>query len=358
MVPMRSRASLSAVLVAASVVVAPGAARAVDPVDKAAAEALFAQGKQLVEAGDIAGAIAKFEASQKLDPGIGTLLYLADAYERAGRTASAWATFLEAAAAAKAAGQSDREQIARTRAAMLKPRLYQLTIALGAGAGVPGLEVRRDGNPIRPEVLGTPVPVDPGRYTIEASAPGKKPWSQTVDVPASAGQGTVTVPALADDGTVRSMDAAGSAAVTSAPAPVPASSPADSAADGSSSGDSQRTAGIVIGAVGLVGLGIGGVLAGLAVSKDGEADEHCEGTRCRDQEGEDLSRTARGLGNGASVAMVVGGAALAAGIIVFLTAPSARSALDRAAPPARSRFVGVAPAAAPRYGGLAVTGRF
>src|SRR6185369_16874031 len=102
---------------------ASGAARADLSSDKAAAEALFNHAKQLVKEGKLSEACPKFEESLRLDPGIGTLLYLADCLEKSGKTASAWARFLEAAAAAKAANQADRETKARQRAAALEPKL-------------------------------------------------------------------------------------------------------------------------------------------------------------------------------------------------------------------------------------------
>jgi hypothetical protein len=71
------------------------------PLDRvAAAEALFEQGRTLVEAGELADACPRFLASQQLDPGVGTLLWLADCYAGIGRTESAWVAFGEAAAAA------------------------------------------------------------------------------------------------------------------------------------------------------------------------------------------------------------------------------------------------------------------
>ena len=62
--------------------------------NKATAEALFTEGRALATSGKCAEAIPKFQASQKLDPGVGTLLNLAECYEQVGKTASAWAESL------------------------------------------------------------------------------------------------------------------------------------------------------------------------------------------------------------------------------------------------------------------------
>src|SRR6478672_5858918 len=91
--------------------------------DPAAAEAFFAEGRTLLKQGRYAEACSKFEASQKLDPGNGTLMNLADCYEKSGRVASAWLSFREAAAAAASASQVARASHARARAASLEPRL-------------------------------------------------------------------------------------------------------------------------------------------------------------------------------------------------------------------------------------------
>src|SRR5437879_1284473 len=150
-----ARLMTGAVLFAA--MIAHGApARAQSASDKAAAETLFDQGKKLLAEGKTAEACPKFAESNRLDSGIGTMLYLADCYEKSGQTASAWAQFREAAA--MAARQSDpREKIARERAARLEPKLSKLSVSVGSG-DVSGLEIKRDGEALGKALWGIEVP--------------------------------------------------------------------------------------------------------------------------------------------------------------------------------------------------------
>src|SRR5690606_11378411 len=83
--------------------------------EKAAAEALFRQGTELSAEERFREACVKFEGSQRLDPALGTMLHLAECYDRIGKTASAWAMFTEAAAIARSTNQPEREQIATAR---------------------------------------------------------------------------------------------------------------------------------------------------------------------------------------------------------------------------------------------------
>ena len=185
------------VALAVTSVGAPAAAqRSVD--EKAAAEALFDHAKRLMAQGRYAEACPKFAESQKLDEGIGTLLYMADCYEKNGQSARAWAAFREAAAKAKAAGQVEREKIARDRAGALEPSLSKLTITVEPANVLDGITVVRDGIPVGKALWGTAIPVDPGRHQIEAAAPGKKRLSLFVDVAAGGASAQLNVPRLGD----------------------------------------------------------------------------------------------------------------------------------------------------------------
>src|SRR5262252_3671394 len=162
--------------------------------DEAGARVLFAEGRKLAAAGNYAEACPKFEDSLRLDPGIGTSFNLADCLEHIGRTATAWARFLDVAAATKAAGQPERERVARARAQALEPRLARVVVHVPSPA--PGLVVTRDGIAIGAASWGTSVPVDPGDHLVEATAPGRKKWSESTSVPDTPTTVSVVVPAL------------------------------------------------------------------------------------------------------------------------------------------------------------------
>jgi len=182
---------------AAFVVAASSALAQTSQADKAAARALFDEARKLASSGKHAEACPKFEESQRLDPGTGAMFNLADCYEATGKTASAWSMFLEAAARLKSEGApAEKEQAARQRAAALEPKLSRLKIVVADGAVVEGLVVRRDGSETKKGSWGTAIPVDPGQHTIEASAPGKKTWKQTIDVAKDGASASIAVPVL------------------------------------------------------------------------------------------------------------------------------------------------------------------
>src|SRR4051794_27945241 len=140
-----------------------GSASAQGAADKAAAEALFDQGRQAMQASDFGKACGLLERSQHIEPAVGTLLYLAECYEKSGRTASAWATFREAADAADAAHEPDRARTGKKRAERLEPLLSRLTIQIAPEAqSLPGLVIQRRGQQVQAVLFNMPVPVDPG----------------------------------------------------------------------------------------------------------------------------------------------------------------------------------------------------
>jgi hypothetical protein len=269
--------------------------------DSTAAQALFDQAKKLVAEGHAREACPKLEESQKLDPGSGTLVNLANCYERTGRLASAWSKYLEAAAAAKASGNEEREAGARDLAAALVPRLANLVIQVDPKAMVEGLEITRDGEPVGAPQWGLPIPADIGEHVVAAKAPHHRPW-KTVAVVKGEGTSTVTL--------VPPLEPA-SATEEEAPPPGP----------GETGLGTQRTLAIVAGGVGVVGLGLGTVFGLKSKSKHDEAAGYCNNPNCPDARGVDAGNDARSSGNVATIGFVIAGLGLGGGIALWVTAP-------------------------------------
>jgi serine/threonine-protein kinase len=280
-----------------------------DGADSAAAQTLYDEAKALVAEGRHSEACPKLEESQRLDPGSGTLLNLADCYEHVGRTASAWSTFLEAATLARAAGNPEREREARDRAAKLDGRLSKVRIDVSHAAGIPGLQVVRDGKDVGTPQWNIALPIDPGSHVISASAPGYRPWSASIVIVSGANTTVVIVPVLDE---------------ASHGAPPASSSPPH---DESTGLGTQKTLALVAGGAGVLSLGIGTVFALHSKSKKEEADLHCDGAACRDQTGVELRADAISAGNAATIGIVIGVAGLAGGAALWLTTPSSRESV-------------------------------
>jgi hypothetical protein len=275
--------------------------------DKSAAQALFEEAKALGQRGDWEHACPKLAESQRLDPAMGTQGALAECYEHLGKTASAWALYVEVAAAAKAAGRKDREHVAHERIAALKPILSHLTIAVDA-PDTPELQVKRDGMIVGAPMWGTPVPVDPGSHTLTATAGGKKPWSGVVEVGKTADQ-TIRVPALSDL-------AAGGASEAKDRHAAPEARPAR--------WNAVRVTAVVVGGLGVAALAVGTGMAFLARSRYDDALSFCvdrDPLRCKTNGVEGIE-DARSFAGVATLVFVGGLVGVAAGAVLWLAAPT------------------------------------
>lgn len=283
-------------------------AHAQNETSNTAAESLFQEARKLAESKRYGEACPKFLASHKLAPAHGTLLNLADCYEKNGQIASAWARFHEAIALAQRLNRPDREKTARDRADKLEPRLIRLTI----NAKDRDAEVKLDGNALDGAVLGTPVPVDPGKHTVDASAKGKKAYSTSIEVSEKNRSPSLDIPALEDDSSATPPTGGGG----TEPKDV------DPPGDDDGGGSNIKTIGIAVGAVGVAGIGIGAFFGIRASSKWKDAKTRCNSSYECDQSGVDLTDQARSSGNIATLGFVAGAALLTAGIVLFVTAPS------------------------------------
>jgi hypothetical protein len=318
--------------------------------DKVGAEALFSQARKLMADGNFSEACAKFEQSQRLDPGIGTLLYLADCYEKTKRYASAWATFKEGASGARASGQTERANAGENRASTLEPRLSKLTVNMAKeNSEIDDVSVLRDTIAVPKEVWGVAVPVDGGSYVIKVRAPGYVEWQKKVAVENEKASVKIDVPPL-----VKDESAPAEPPPVTPPETTPLVTPPPPTQDTppESDGSTQRTIGVVVAGVGVVGVGLGTLFGFRAIAKNSDAKKVCDGAACTDQNGVDLTDDAKSAATISNVAFGAGLACLAGGIILYVTAPSGKEKSTA------RRTLRVSPLAARRAGGLSFGGTF
>jgi len=307
-----------------------------DSGDVAAAQALFDQGKKLMASGKLAEACPKLEESLKLDAALGTVLNLADCYEKQGRLASAWSRFVAAQDMAHAGGHAEAEKVARDRAAKLAPRLSHLVIEVASADATPGLEVKRDNVLVGSAQWGTPIPADAGAHSVTAAAPGRKSWETKVELGANATTAKVRVPPLeAEPANVAAPAPVATAAATAAvatgeaPAAQPSTAP-DSSSGGGGGLGTQRTAALVAGGIGVVGVVVGSIFGFKSMSKHDDANKLCPTGTCETQEGVTAWDDARSAGNVSTYSFIIGGVALASGAVLWLTAKPSSGATTTA----------------------------
>jgi hypothetical protein len=312
------------ITLAALLVVGAQNASAQSSSGQVAAEGLFKQGRDLMASGRYAEACPKLVESQRLDPAPGTLLNLATCYEKNGQIASAWVTYKEAASAAQNAEQQERARLARRKAAELEPKLPTLTIVVPPAADRADLQVRRDGEIIGRPGWGTAIPVDPGPHSVDVAASGRVSWHGQVSVEGPGSQASIEVVPLE----VQSDQAAGSTVSTggtstgSAPMALPpAGGEQAPTPPAGSPGSGQRTAAFVVGGVAIATLATGSIFGLVAKSNNDDAKGHCPADNACDSQGVSLTKDAQHAATASTIAFVGGGVLVAAGLVLYFTAP-------------------------------------
>jgi hypothetical protein len=276
----------------------------------AIAEQLFNEARDLAKAGKWAEACLRFEASLKQDPALGTRLNLATCYEHTGKLATAWGLYRESADLALKAGDAKRSDYAQKQALVLEPRLPKLTITPPPKPPV-GLAVLRDGAPVNTGELGIALYIDPGVHEVTASAPGFEPFSRKV----TSVEGKTEVLAIPD--------------LTAKPEPLkPNENPEQPDADTAPISPTRRYIGIGIGGAGVVAAGVGLFFGSQAISANNKAKKLCgDNLACSPEnfdEGKKLINDGKSKATLSTVFVIAGAAAIAAGVVVYVTAPRTR----------------------------------
>jgi hypothetical protein len=276
---------------------------------EARALAVFQSGRELMAQKRYAEACHQFEESQKLDPGVGTMLNLGYCYEKLGKTASAWATYREAAAAAQETGRLAWESAARERVSRLEGSLLRVVIEVQPQTAGDTLNVLVDGTPLPRSVWGQPAPLYPGQHEVRAHAVDRRTWTVTFEVNAEH-LPTVIVPVL---------DPVGPPEAVTESAQFRAGAPARAP-------DARRTAALVLGGVGVAALSVSAIFGVNAISTYQGAD--CNAARACTPAGTDALSRSHAEGNIATVAATAAGSALVGAAILWFAGPSSRRDIE------------------------------
>ena len=284
--------------------------------ERARAELLFREARDLMTVEKFAEACPKFAESYQLDPAGGTLLNLAVCHEKEGKLASAWSEFLDTESLAKKEGQADREAYAHKKAEALLPQLSYLRVVVPPAAQVPaGLELRLDGSPIRKSSWGSKLPVDPGEHLVEATAPQHKSVAAKIVAEKGPAEQTFELSPLEPLVANASTPAVAPGPMVLAPLPPAAEY---------IPGQNQRLGGYITGGAGIVALGLGTIFGVRTLSLKSDRSAECDASGCS-VAGVQADRDARSAATLSTVSFVAGGVLLAGGAALVLTAPSGTS---------------------------------
>jgi hypothetical protein len=270
----------------------------------ALAETLFREGKALMAEGQYAEACPKLAESQRIDPGLGVLLALAFCHDKEGKPATAWSEFVTARGLAEKANDVEREKLARDYITRVEAKLVRVTIRVNPEMRrLPGFEVRHDGAALAEVAWGTTAPVDLGEHVVEATAPGRQPWTTRFVVREGDQPHAIEVPVLES-----------SAPAGGAP-PVPAPLVAEESHPG-------RTWGFAVGGLGIASVAVGSIFGMSAIGKNDDAKTMCAPTNCTSNDGIELNSQARSAATVSTIAIGAGLVAIGIGTFLVLTSRS------------------------------------
>ncbi len=280
----------------------PAFARADGDTPKAIAERLFLRGKELMATDHYEEACVAFDESLRVQRAGGTLLNLAECYVALGRYASAASTLGEARQLAEAAHRDDAAAFAAQRLAEVTAHVDHLRVHIRTNAPR-DLVLSLDQVPLGPEgAQDNGVPIDPGAHVIHCVAPGVEPTDVRFEIHGEKSDLVVEIPELRGE------------------APTTRREPRV--------GAGQRIQPIVgwsVATVGIAGLLTGSALGVAALVEWNDAKSKCPTIQCSDLEGVNEATSSKVLADGSTLALGVGAAATALGVVLVLVSPKSAS---------------------------------
>ena len=275
------------------------------PNDPAVARELFEEARVLMTKGDFAEAEKRLTAALEHSSGRGIKYQLAVCHEKLGHVARAWLLYVEVAEGSRVAGETDRERVARARAAELTPRVPHVRLAVSDADAV----VRRDDETLAS--WDAPLALDPGKHAFHVEAAGHKPWDGVVELH-EGDNVEVRVPSLELD-------------VVKPPLPPPplplivVKRPFAEHVEPLRS--TTRTFGLGVGVAGVLALGVGAGFVVASAVTYGSASSMCDALDHCSPQGAAIRGDALTYGDVATGLLIGGAVALAAGAVMWLVAP-------------------------------------
>ncbi|MDI1451508.1 hypothetical protein [Polyangium sp. 6x1] len=316
-----------------------GAAYADEKDDKARAQKLFVDGRKAIEAGDKARGCAMMRESMGLFAVANTLFNVAQCDEGEGKIAAALEHWERGLALIDA--KDPRTKVAKERIGALSPRVPRLRIVVPPGQPVSAVVL--DGTELAPTTLSAPLYVEPGSHVIVVRAVGRPDRKHELTLAEKERTEFVATPAAPGPSGSPSANVVPTATATATttgggtPPPPPASF--------------RRTAGFIVGGVGVAGLVGAAVTGGIIMAKADTMDD-CRKTPATCTINPDDRATYKALLVPNAVMWGVGIAGVGAGLLLILTAPS-----SPAGEAGKAAFVPV-PLVVPGGGGVGLSGRF
>lgn len=151
------------------------------PSELVLARRLFAEASALEEAGNWTAAKVKLREALAIKETPGLRYHLAHCEEQSGSLVAASLEYARASELIRAGAQApDVAQLLSLADQRLVTQIPKLS--LDVPADIQGVTVKIDGHPISTQVLGNPIPLDPGTHQVTAHAPNRGDFNQRVEL--------------------------------------------------------------------------------------------------------------------------------------------------------------------------------
>lgn len=342
---MRVRGATAGILVFSLISSSLAPAWAASDEERSAARAAASQGADAYDAGKWQDAVDMFTRAEQLVHSPIHLMFIARSELKLFQWVKAYETFNrvkregvppDASGAVKKAVED-----ATTELAKLEPQMPYIAAKLKNASG--DVKVTMDGTQVPPAMVGLLRPVDPGQHHFQATSGQLASDVVTVDVQPASKQ-TVELELKVANSATPALAAAPAPVDTT---PVPPTSAPPSAMNGADQGGGGPN-GMRIGAysafgVGAVGLALGTVFLLQSSSTQKKSDDLCPSSPCDPSKKDEISSkdkdaaSQRTLG---AVGLGVGGAAVAAGVVLFILSSKRSQSASLEHEPSVTPFIG------------------